>query len=61
MRFADAALPTSGACGCPLVRATIITKAVKFARKISVKVLRYAEKKTSVLGLGRLRLIRGVT
>lgn len=47
MRLADAALPTSGAEGVPLCLAIRAIKTARFAKKTTVKILRYVEKKLS--------------
>ena len=47
MRLAEAALPTSGAEGVPWFLAMRAIKTAMLAKKTTVKILRYVEKKLS--------------
>ena len=47
MRFADAAFAVSGTLGEPLARTMNAIRTARLAKKMTVNILRYAEKKLS--------------
>ena len=51
MRLAEAALPTSGAEGVPWFLAMRAIKTAMLAKKTTVKILRYVEKKLSEIAV----------